>query len=198
MLPALTRILTLTAIIMLLPFSANADLDLPVKGGVVTSGVGWRLDPFGSGKPAYHRGTDIAVPIGTPVRSTRKGRVVHAGIHGGHGATVIIQNDDGDRTLYGHNSALMVRAGERVDADTTIALSGNSGRSTGPHVHYEVLPGGRSYIKVAQIEKASEPRHPSNGDLRHRQEQRIDDTVNSILRNINSTSILSGIDSQGG
>jgi len=197
-LQALNCILALMAIIVMLPFSANADLDLPVKGGVVTSGVGWRLDPFGSGKLAYHRGTDIAIPVGTPVRTTRTGRVVHAGIHGGHGATVIIQNDDGDRALYGHNSALMVRVGERVDAGTTIALSGNSGRSTGPHIHYEVLPGGRSLVKVAQIEKATEPRHPSNSDLRHRQEQRIDDAVNSILRNINSSSILSGIAGQGG
>ena len=195
--PELNRILTLTAIIMLLPFSAWANLNLPVSGHV-TSGVGWRLDPFGSGKLVYHRGTDIAVPVGTPVRATREGRIVHAGIHGGHGATIIVEHDNGDRTLYGHNSALTVRQGERVEAGTTIALSGNTGRSTGPHVHYEVMPGGRSSVHQVKTDNLVEPRYATGGNFRHRQEQKMDEIMNSILNKISGFSTRHGNAGQGG
>ena len=83
-------ILLATVTLLNLSTVALAGIDLPVENGVVTSGVGWRVDPFGSGKLAFHRGIDIAVPIGTPVRAIRTGRVVFAGAHGGHGTTVIV------------------------------------------------------------------------------------------------------------
>ncbi|MBT1074248.1 M23 family metallopeptidase [Geobacter grbiciae] len=184
--------------VLLIPVSAWADLDLPVNGPI-TSGVGWRVDPFGSGRLVYHRGIDIAVPVGTPVRATRRGRIAFAAVHGGHGATVIIEHDNGGRTLYGHNSSLSVRRGELVDAGTVVALSGNSGRSTGPHIHYEVLAGGRPLPDVAQVEKsAAEQEHPIDRDLRHHHEQRIEDAMNSILRKINSPLAPSGSAGQGG
>lgn len=194
----LYRILSATALLIMLPLAARAGLNLPVASGVVTSGVGWRTDPFGSDKLVYHRGIDIAVPVGTPVHATRGGRVVFAGVHGGHGTTVIVEHDNGDRTLFGHNSALTVHKGELVDTGTIIALSGNSGRSTGPHIHYEVLPSGRPFIDVAQAEETAEPERTSDRDLRHQQEQRIEETMNSILRKINRSSVLSVSVGKGG
>ena len=75
----MNRLLIATALFIIVPCTAWADLDLPVNGSV-TSGVGWRVDPFGSGRLIYHRGIDIAVPVGTPVHATRTGRVIFAGI----------------------------------------------------------------------------------------------------------------------
>ena len=187
------RILTAIAILIMLPLAARADLDLPVTNGVVTSGVGWRVDPFGSGKLAYHRGIDIAVPVRTPVHATRGGRVIFAGFHGGHGATVIVEHENGDRTLYGHNSTLTVHQGERVDSGAIVALSGNSGRSTGPHIHYEVLPSGRSF-EMAKVVGTAEQFGTSSSGVRQAQEQRMDEVVNSILRKIKGV----GNDGQGG
>lgn len=194
----LCRILTVTALQLLLPLAALADdLNLPVANGITTSGVGWRIDPFGSGKIVFHRGIDIAVPTGTPVHATRGGRVVFAGIHGGHGATVIIEHDNGDRTLYGHNSALTVHQGERIDSGAIIALSGNSGRSTGPHIHYEVLTSGRTF-EIAKVAEMAEQKSTTDSSLRQQQEQRIEEAVNSILRKINGFSEHTGNVGQGG
>ncbi len=193
----LYHILTVTALLIMLPLTALADLNLPVANGVVTSGVGWRVDPFGSGKSVFHRGIDIAVPTGTPVHATRGGRVVFAGVHGGHGTTVIVEHDNGDKTLYGHNSSLTVHQGERIDPGAIIALSGNSGRSTGPHIHYEVLPSGRSF-EIAEVAETAEPQSVPNLDLRHQQEQRMEETMRSILRKIRSSSVPSGNAGQGG
>lgn len=140
-----STMITLFAFFAFLPSTVRADQDLPVKGPV-TSGVGWRIDPFGKGRLVFHRGIDIAVPEGTPLRVTRGGWVVHAGIHGGHGLTVIVEHDGGDKTLYGHNAALRVRPGEVLEAGTVVAMSGNTGRSTGPHVHYELWPAGKGVL----------------------------------------------------
>lgn len=182
----LCRFLTIVAFPILLPLPALADLSLPVANGVVTSGVGWRVDPFGSGKLVFHRGIDIAVPTGTPVRATRGGRIIFTGNHGGHGTTVIVEHDNGDRTLYGHNSALTVHRGERVDSGAIITLSGNSGRSTAPHIHYEVLPSGRSF-ETAEVAEMAEQLSAPTGDLRQEQEQQMEEVVNSILRKIKGT-----------
>ena len=116
---------------------AHAVRTLPV-GGRVTSGVGWRLDPFGSGRTVYHHGVDISVPTGTPVHPTQQGYVLFAGPLRGYGLAVAVAHGDGYLTFYGHNSEVTVSPGQWVDTDAVIALSGNSGRSTGPHVHYEV------------------------------------------------------------
>jgi len=173
-------------ILLVLPVSALAGVDLPVENGVVTSGVGWRVDPFGSGKLVFHRGIDIAVPVGTQVRATRKGRVVFAGDHRGHGFTVIIETANGDRTLYGHNSIVRVHVGELVESGTVVAFSGNTGRSTGPHVHYEQMPSGRPVIETAKAKESAKPQFANNSDRRHLLEQKMEESVNSILRTINS------------
>jgi murein DD-endopeptidase MepM/ murein hydrolase activator NlpD len=123
---------------LLLPVASPAARQSPVDSGIVTSGVGWRLDPFGSGRLVYHSGYDIAVPVGTPVHPTQTGTVFFSGSYRGYGNLVGIDHGNGYLTYYGHNSVLLVKPGEKVDTETVIALSGSTGRSTGPHVHYEM------------------------------------------------------------
>lgn len=177
-------ILLATLILLHLPIAAQADSDLPVENGVVTSGVGWRVDPFGSGKFVFHRGIDIAVPVGTPVHTIRTGRVVFAGDHQGHGSTVIVEHVNGDRTLYGHNSVVRVHTGDAVESGEVVAFSGNTGRSTGPHVHFERLPNGRPVIELAETEEMALPQLVDNSDQRYLFEQKMDESVNSVLRTI--------------
>lgn len=182
-------LLTLQFLLFCFQLPALADGALPVDG-VVTSGVGWRLDPFGSGKLAFHRGVDIAVPVGTPVRATRRGRVVLAGERRGYGATVILEHDNGDRTLYGHNSRVNVRSGEWVEPGGVLAFSGNSGRSTGPHVHFEQMPSGRPIAaettEVAVAERQRPPEDLPGREPRQLLEQRLEDSLKSLLQNIKS------------
>lgn len=123
--------------------TAFAARQSPVDGGVITSGVGYRLDPFGSGRTVYHNGYDIAVPLGTPVYPTQAGVVYFAGPYRGYGNLVAVDHQNGYVTFYGHNSELKVAVGQKVDTTTVLALAGSTGRSTGPHVHYEVrqVPG---------------------------------------------------------
>ena len=177
-------------ILLFLPLPALADLELPVENGVVTSGIGWRIDPFGSGKLVFHRGIDVAVPVGTPVRAVRKGRVVSAGERSGYGATVIVEHANGDRTLYGHNSLVRVQAGDLVESGTVVAFSGNTGRSTGPHVHFEYVPSGRPVVETAESNVTSLPQVVDNREQRYMLEQKMEESVNSILRTINRTAAV--------
>ena len=172
-------------IFLSLPVAVLADIALPVENGVITSGVGLRVDPFGSGKLVYHRGIDIAVPVGTPVRATRKGQIVFAGPRSGYGSTVIVEHANGDRTLYGHNSVVRVQLGDLVDSGTVVAFSGNTGRSTGPHVHFEQLPSGRPIIETVETEETALPQVVNNNSQRYLLEQKMEESVNSILRTIN-------------
>ena len=86
----------------------------------------------------FHKGLDIAVAFGTDVRSAAAGKVIFAGVKGGYGNCVIISHGNGLDTLYGHLSTISVKANDMVKVNDVIAKSGNSGRSTGPHLHYEV------------------------------------------------------------
>ena len=89
-----------------------------------------------------HEGIDIAVPSGTPVHAAAAGTVVYAGWLGGYGNIVVVDHGNGLSTAYGHNSSLSVAQGASVGAGSVIALSGNTGHSTGPHVHFEVRVNG--------------------------------------------------------
>lgn len=109
---------------------------LPVDG-VITSLYGLRHDPI-DGVLRRHEGIDIAVPEGTPVHPIAPGRVVFSGQRSGYGNTVIVAHGDGRITLYAHNAANWVREGEPVEPGDILALSGSTGRSTGPHVHFAV------------------------------------------------------------
>lgn len=108
----------------------------PVKGWV-TSHFGNRISPF-SGIPQFHEGIDIAAQTGTPVVATADGVVIKAGFATGYGNMVEISHGYGIRTLYAHNSRLNVKVGQRVKRGDVIAYVGDSGSSTGPHLHYEV------------------------------------------------------------
>jgi len=109
---------------------------LPAKGWL-TSNFGIRNSPF-SNERTMHEGIDIAARVGTPVYSTAAGIVSQAQYENGYGKLVVIDHGYGYKTLYGHNSKLMVKVGQRVKRGDLIAASGNTGSSTGAHVHYEV------------------------------------------------------------
>ncbi|HJV65118.1 MAG TPA: peptidoglycan DD-metalloendopeptidase family protein [Geomonas sp.] len=128
------------------PPSAPQDPLLPVKG-VVTSKVGWRHDPIDGGI-RHHNGVDIAVPVGTKVKAIAAGKVVESAPHGGYGNLVTIEHPDGSTSLYGHNSQLSVKAGDQVAAGDVIALSGSTGRSTGPHLHFELWRNGANVTEA--------------------------------------------------
>jgi murein DD-endopeptidase MepM/ murein hydrolase activator NlpD len=112
---------------------------LPVQGRI-SSLVGVRHDPI-NGTLREHHGIDIAVAEGTAVRPVAPGRVIFAGLRGGYGNMVIVDHGDGTITLYAHNSVNLVAEGDEVDGTSPIALSGSTGRSTGPHLHFEAWRG---------------------------------------------------------
>jgi len=114
---------------------------LPPVGGTITSGVGMRIDPI-DGKLRHHNGIDIAIPEGTPVMPVAPGVVVYSGQRPGYGYTVLVEHANGMVSLYGHNSRLEAIQGQAVDRETVIALSGSTGRSTGPHLHFEAWQAG--------------------------------------------------------
>lgn len=99
-----------------------------------------------------HNGWDIAVPTGTPVHPTQEGTVYFAGQYKGYGNLVAIEHGKGYISLYGHNSEILVKPGAYVTPKTVIALSGNTGRSTGPHIHYEVRQLPASFQKKREAE----------------------------------------------
>jgi len=114
----------------------------PVTGGRITSGVGSRTSPT-AGASRNHKGIDIAVPIGTPVRAGANGVVISSGKLGGFGNAVVVDYGGGTIATYGHLSQLLVSRGQRVAAGENIAKSGNSGVSTGAHLHYQVTQRGK-------------------------------------------------------
>lgn len=113
-------------------------LGRPVEGDPeVSSGFGVRTDPF-TRRPAMHEGLDLRLEPGVPVRATGAGRVTTAGHSGsGYGLMVEVEHGSGLSTVYGHLSAIRVREGDMVEPGAVVGLSGNTGRSTGPHLHYE-------------------------------------------------------------
>jgi murein DD-endopeptidase MepM/ murein hydrolase activator NlpD len=119
---------------------AGPSLGWPVHGRV-TSRFGLRRDPL-SGETSFHPGIDLAVPEGTPVHAVASGRVVESGWRGGYGKVVVVDHGQGYSSLYAHNRELLVSCGAWVDGGFPLALSGSTGRSTGPHVHFEVRRGG--------------------------------------------------------
>ena len=110
----------------------------------VSSQVGGRIDPV-YGYNASHKGIDIAVPIGTPIMAAAGGTILYSKVDGsasgGYGQYVAIKHDNGTITLYGHLSDRDVVAGQRVEVGQQIGLSGNTGKSTGPHLHFQITEG---------------------------------------------------------
>lgn len=107
----------------------------PITGGTLTSTFKWRWGRM-------HKGVDWAVPTGTAVRASCGGTVVSAGWSSGYGYCITLRHPDGRQTRYAHLSKILVSAGQKVDQNEKIALSGSTGRSTGPHLHFEILING--------------------------------------------------------
>ena len=113
----------------------------PVDGWM-TSGFGPRVSPF-TGKKTMHKGVDVAAPEGTPIYAPADGVVIFSGAKAGYGNFIMVAHGYGVVSRYGHNAQNMVQPGQRVKKGDQIATVGNTGRSTGPHLHYEVLVNGK-------------------------------------------------------
>ncbi len=110
---------------------------VPAAGTHISSGFGYRTDPF-AGSPAFHAGLDFKGPIGAPIYSAARGKVAFVGRRPGYGNCVEVDHGNGLRTRYAHMSAFRTRVGESVMAGQLIGAVGSTGRSTGPHLHFEV------------------------------------------------------------
>lgn len=113
----------------------------PISGGILSSGFGGRSSPGGRGS-TNHQGVDYAIPSGSSVYASSGGTVSVAGWSGGYGYCVLITHPDGSKTRYAHLSKVLVSVGQTVSQGEKIALSGNTGISTGPHLHFEIILNG--------------------------------------------------------
>lgn len=109
----------------------------PIEEGWFSSNFGWRIDPF-TGQKSFHEGIDFPAESGTPVVAAASGKVVHAELHPAYGKMIEIDHGNGLVSLYAHNSAIYVKEGDLVVRGQRIGTVGSSGRSTGPHLHFEV------------------------------------------------------------
>ncbi len=115
---------------------------MPIKGAIFTSGFGWRWGKM-------HEGDDFGTPVGTPLAAMSTGKVTFAGFEGGYGNKIEIEYWDGTVSVFGHLSQLKTTVGAEVSPGDIVGLSGNTGHSTGPHLHLEIHPGGGSAIDPA-------------------------------------------------
>lgn len=134
-----------------LPSSA-APTAMPLPASHVTSKFGWRHDPL-TGQTRFHKGVDLRAAYGQPVASVASGKVVQAGPQGGYGLSVVVEHESGIRTRYAHLSEVSVKAGDAVADGETIGKAGQSGRSTGPHLHFEILADGRPVDPVEAAQR---------------------------------------------
>lgn len=118
--------------------------------GIVTRGL---VSDTAEREP--HSGLDIAIPIGTPIRATAGGTVSDAGEDPEYGLFVMLEHTEGYRSMYGHASRILVEIGDTVSAGAVIALSGSTGRSTAPHLHFEILHEGRSVDPLSLVQEGS-------------------------------------------
>jgi murein DD-endopeptidase MepM/ murein hydrolase activator NlpD len=129
----------------------KVEIQMPLEGRI-SSHFGGRRDPVRGGQ-RHHDGIDIAAPRGTPIGAAAAGTVVFAGRKGGYGNMVEIEHADGRRTRYGHADRIMVSPGDQVGDGQTIATVGSTGRSTGPHLHFEVNEKGNSVDPLQVVAK---------------------------------------------
>lgn len=123
------------------PASIESASENPVVSAPVNSTFGWRRDPI-TGDQKFHNGVDLAAAYGSNVQAAGAGRVVFAGVQGSYGQTILIDHGGGRQTRYAHLSEPLVQAGDQVQAGQVVGRTGSSGRSTGPHLHFEVLVNG--------------------------------------------------------
>ncbi len=126
----------------------------PADGGWISSGFGERMDPF-TGHQSIHEGVDIAARFGSPIYATGDGIVNWAGDKTGYGLVVEVTHESGLATRYAHASAVLVKEGDRVSKGQQIARVGTTGRSTGPHLHFEVLRNGQAINPAPYLHQAA-------------------------------------------
>jgi murein DD-endopeptidase MepM/ murein hydrolase activator NlpD len=129
--------------------AARPKTVLPIDGARFTSGFGARWGTF-------HYGIDLAAPMHTPEYAAADGVVLRAGAASGFGLAVYILHENGDVTVYGHMDEILVEPGQYVEAGDTIALLGNRGQSTGPHLHFEVHQGGEDGERIDPVDWLAE------------------------------------------
>jgi len=132
---------------------AAVALHLPLRGRI-SSQFGVRRDPLNGGH-RRHGGLDIAATRGTPIAAAAGGKVVFAGRRGGYGNMVELEHLDGRRTRYAHADKILVKPGEQVEPGQTVATVGSTGRSTGPHLHFEVRENGTTINPLTAVAKDS-------------------------------------------
>ena len=108
----------------------------------ITSPFGYRIHPILNTKK-LHTGIDIGVPQGTKIVAAQSGTIIYSDWYGGYGMVIMIDHGGGIVTLYGHNSKLIAKVGQKVDKGDAVSLSGTTGLSTGPHLHFEVRVNGQ-------------------------------------------------------
>ncbi len=148
-------------------WQSHTEPSLWPVNGVLRSSFGGRSDPF-SGEGAFHTGIDLAVAPGTPVHVTADGVISTARWDGGYGKLIIVDHGNGFQTYYAHVSEFMVVPGQEVRRGQVIALSGGTGRTTGPHIHYEVRLGGTpvnpyKYLARTKLFPSIKPAHSDLG-----------------------------------
>ena len=121
---------------------------LRTQAAAVTSAYGWRQDPF-SGAAKFHSGVDLVAAEGDPVESTGPGSVIFSGTDGGYGTSVVVEHANGLTTRYAHLSESLVSVGDLIEDGSIIGRAGQTGRATGPHLHYEVRVDGRAVNPLA-------------------------------------------------
>ena len=127
----------------------GGTVDIMPLSGRLTSRFGTRRHPV-TGGLRHHAGIDIAAPHGSPVQSTGTGIVRRAGWAGGYGLLIVIDHGNGTETRYAHLSGVAVAPGQQVGKGNTIGYVGSTGRSTGPHLHYEIRESGRARDPLAR------------------------------------------------
>lgn len=133
-----------------LSYSVTTDLVCPIVYTKITSDFGSRTDPF-SGQYSFHKGIDMAAQEGSNVHSAADGTVVACDYDEIGGWYIVINHTDCLQTYYGHLSKILVKAGDGIRAGQVIALSGNSGKTTGPHLHFEVVDHGQNMDPMAYL-----------------------------------------------
>lgn len=135
---------------------------LPARIDYISSGFGYRADPF-TGGAAFHAGLDFKGPIGAPIHAAAAGRIRFVGTQQGYGNTIEIDHGNGLMTRYAHMSGFRARVGQAVESGDVIGLIGNTGRSTGPHLHFEVRINDRPVNPRPFLQAASNVQQENSG-----------------------------------
>ena len=158
----------------------KSSLALPIRGRI-TSLSGLRHDPF-DGTMKMHNGVDIAAPEGTPIKPAQPGTVIFSGTRPGYGNMIVLEHADGTITVYAHNLLNVKAEGEYADREDTIALLGSTGRSTGPHLHFEAW---RDGVNITSSYTGAATADSGSGDANDRIRMSIRPDGSLLLTNLN-------------